>query len=157
MKAKKSGLAVLVVILGIVGLSDSAVGSEVPLPDDINIVAPATDLPPEIRAFSGKWTGKWDGFQDAILIVEQISFNDTLMVYAWSKVPIRQKSTNGYKRFKAKVYVVPKPLIEFEINRVDQPLITFEIQKDLNTIKGFWVWIVGNGRQVMRIVMKRAD
>ncbi len=157
MRAKKSGLVVLAAILGIAGLSGSAVGGEIPLPDDINIVAPPIDLPQEIRAFSGKWAGKWDGFRDAILIVERINVNDTLILYAWSKVPIWWKSTSGYRRFNAKVYVVPKPFIEFEIKSVVQPLVTFEMQKDLNTIKGFWVWIVGDGRQVMRIIMKRTD
>jgi hypothetical protein len=167
MKTKKSGLVVLVVvILGIAGLSGGAVGGKIPLPNDtkaplpndINIVTPPTDLPPEIRAFSGKWAGKWDHFRDAILIVERINLNDALIVYAWGKVPIWRRAGEGHRRFEAKVYFGPKqPFIEFEIKRVDQPVVTFEMQKDLNTIKGFWVWIVGDARPIMRIIMKRID
>lgn len=39
----------------------SAIEKAVPLPDDLNIVAPDASIPPEFARFSGKWYGEWDG------------------------------------------------------------------------------------------------
>ena len=44
----------------------------VPLPRDIGIVPPPSDLPPAVAAFSGRWEGVWEGELESILIVEEI-------------------------------------------------------------------------------------
>ena len=53
--------------------------SDVPLPQDVQIVPPDPNLPPEIKVFSGKWGGRWtwqdlrdDSWVDGVLIVEKI-------------------------------------------------------------------------------------
>jgi len=44
----------------------------VPLPADVRIVPPSTEVPKEFAAFSGKWQGVWDQTLDHILVVEEI-------------------------------------------------------------------------------------
>jgi hypothetical protein len=130
-------------------LKSSAEGpEEVPLPKDINIVAPPADLPREIAAFSGKWVGKWDGVYDSVLIVEEINDKEAKIILAKEhhSGPSRQEGASeaiegGYRRILAKVSNNPKPTIEFEIKRSDQPVVTFQMQKDLKTSKGFWFYI----------------
>ena len=133
----------------------------VPLPKDINIVAPPADLPKEIAAFSGKWTGKWDGVQKAVLIVEEINEKEAKIVLAQEHYSAARETVDaGYFRIMAKVSSSPTPSIEFKIIRSDHPVVTFEMQKDLNTIKGFWVYIsdqLEDHLPVMRITMKRAN
>jgi hypothetical protein len=61
--------------------------TSIPLPENVQIVSPDPNLPPEIKAFSGKWSGRW-GWQDrrnndgvdAILIVEKIINEQQAMV-----------------------------------------------------------------------------
>ena len=37
---------------------------DVPLPGEIEIVPPSSDLPPEVAAFFGRWEGNWEGDLD---------------------------------------------------------------------------------------------
>ena len=131
---------------------------EVPLPEDINIVAPPADLPREIAAFSGKWAGKWDGVQDCVLIVEEINDKEAKIILSQREYP--GPIEEGYRRIIAKVRSSSRPTIEFEIKRSDHPVVTFEMQKDLNSIKGFWVYISDEWEDhlpVIRMRMKRAN
>lgn len=56
-----------------------------PLPSDLVIVPPTSDVPPDTAKFSGKWAGgKWDGKLENILVVETIvPSGDAMVVYAW--------------------------------------------------------------------------
>ncbi len=58
--------------------------AQVPLPADLSIEAPGTDVPAADAAFSGAWgNGAWDGFRPNALIVEQIAADGTArLVYA---------------------------------------------------------------------------
>ncbi|MDM0111348.1 hypothetical protein QTI66_04260 [Variovorax sp. J22R133] len=61
-------------------------GPEPTLPGDINMVAPAADLPAPVAGYAGKWTGTWIGAGDRlnhVLIVENIAANAFSAVYAW--------------------------------------------------------------------------
>jgi hypothetical protein len=73
-----------------------------PLPDDIRIESPATDLPPEIKEFSGAWEGEWrEAIPRAsasvyskqkvrlkvILVVEKVWDQGAIVVFAWGDCP----------------------------------------------------------------------
>lgn len=107
---------------------------DVPLPPDINIVAPAPDLAKEIAAFSGKRKGIWDGAGlESILIIEGISNKEAKFIYAWGEGPNTKK---GYSRGIAKVIPDSKPKIEFGSKSTNTEVkFVFEMQKD-GTIKG---------------------
>ena len=58
----------------------------VPLPKNIEItlMPPASDVPPSIAAFAGKWNGVWGNTVPSNLYVEKISADGTAqVVYAW--------------------------------------------------------------------------
>ena len=40
-----------------------------------------------MAAFSGKWFGTWDGTQDHILVVEEITPGGANVIYAWGTAP----------------------------------------------------------------------
>jgi hypothetical protein len=76
---KRLFFVVLMVVAGVVLYSYAIAMESVPLPNDILIVPPDPSLPPQIKAFSGKWSGRWwSPYQpnsygvDAVLIVEKI-------------------------------------------------------------------------------------
>ena len=165
---KRSGLPLFAMALALVVILPNCATSpkpstetseRVPLPKDIHIVAPAPDLPREIAAFSGKWTGKWEGVQDSILIVEEINEVEARIILSQEEYAVGREPVDvGYQRYTAKVHSGPRPSIEFEIHRFDHPVVTFQMQKDLNSIKGFWVYISDQYEDhlpVYRISMKR--
>jgi hypothetical protein len=78
---KKGFLLAILVLLAGLAFCPRAIALDVPLPKDVLIVLPDPSLPPEIKAFSGKWGGRWwsiydpwlrKGELDAVLIVEKI-------------------------------------------------------------------------------------
>ena len=60
-------LLVLVVMCGSVSAAEIA-----PLPPDIDIVKPNSDVSVEHAKFSGKWSGSWDNGCPVIIVVENI-------------------------------------------------------------------------------------
>ncbi len=90
---KRFFLVVLIVLTGLALYSCATMNSVVPLPN-ILIVSPDPNLPPEIKAFSGKWGGSWwyqpnpsSGRLDAVLIIEGIMDEQATVVYGWGNNP----------------------------------------------------------------------
>lgn len=54
-----------------------------PLPANVAIVPPATDVPPGEQAFSGRWRGYWDGYIEHTLVVERVTTDGADIVYAF--------------------------------------------------------------------------
>ncbi len=130
----------------------------VPLPKDINIISPSSDLPKEIRAFSGKWQGTWvmgTMARKSILIVEEIGGQEAKIIYAYEA---DFSTTRGggaeFQRYKARVISDPIPKIEY-ITSLGS-LMTFEMQQDLKSLKGYFETTKG---QIIKIttIMERAD
>lgn len=70
----------LLTILALAFISGCAT---VQLPADMKVMSPAPHLPKEIAAFSGKWTGNWDGQLDHVLVVEELDAQEARVIYAW--------------------------------------------------------------------------
>jgi hypothetical protein len=140
--------------------------AKIPLPTDIHIVTPPADLPREIAAFSGKWTGKWDGVLASVLIVEEINDTEAKIILCQGNysgpegIGVGEAIEPGCRRILAKVSIDPQPNIEFELKRSDHPVVTFQMHRDLTTIKGFWVYVSDLQEDhfpIIRITMKRTD
>ena len=84
----------------------------VPLPREIEIVTPPSDLPPAVAAFSGRWEGVWEGELESILIVEEIDSQKAKVIYAWGDAP-RWLTDKGYGRYVAKVIPGSRGKIEW--------------------------------------------
>jgi hypothetical protein len=56
-----------------------------PLPLEIRIIPPSSDLSEDRAGFSGIWYGFWDGKQATTLIIEQIAKHTAVVVYSWGE------------------------------------------------------------------------
>jgi hypothetical protein len=75
----------------------STLASAVPpirLPADLTVIAPADSAPAFVKAFSGKWYGKWDEDSDHVLVVEDIATADKVSVLS-----VPSGTVTGYARF----------------------------------------------------------
>lgn len=77
--------------------------SDVPLPDDIQIVEADPAVPEVFRRFLGTWTGQWSGKLDTVLVVEEVEASgQATVVYAWSDYA-PWKVTRDWARWKATI------------------------------------------------------
>ncbi|MCL4456714.1 MAG: hypothetical protein M1147_05655 [Nitrospirae bacterium] len=134
---KKTVLLLIAVLMAIsIMIATPSQGASVPLPEDIKIAAPASDVPPEIAAFSGKWEGDWDGVLDAVLIVTEINRTEATVIYAWGDAP-EWNTKKDYLKHKAIVTSGEKPKIKFFGG---SRAFTFEMRKDLKTLNAEVEW-----------------
>ncbi len=136
MKRKVFSTVMAVIFVMLLGYAAIAMAGEIPLPENINIVAPSSDLPKELAAFSGKWEGNWDGVLDAILIVEEIGLERAKVIYAWGDAP-EWNTKKAFRRYTAKVISGEKPKLEFGGGG---PKFTVEMRKGLITIEVVREW-----------------
>lgn len=149
-------MAVVVIALIFSLIPRFVLSEDIPLPTNIEIVTPAPDLPKEIKAFSGKWEGIWDGYGlKSILIVEEIDPKEAKIIYACGEGPGVQK---GYSQYIAKVTLSSKSKIEFgrKTNNYEVKF-TFEMQEDLKTIKGMRKYHSNGGNFWTSIKMKKIE
>ena len=138
MEKKRLVLLVFVMVLGLgfgLRVNGLAGASDIPLPSDINIIPPATDLPKELTAFSGKWTGTWGGRLDVILIVEQIDQTKAMVVYAWKS----KTGLPGFYRRTARVTIGKRPVLEFD-GITQATTLEFQMNEDLKSLSGKWAF-----------------
>ena len=69
-----------------------------PLPLDLNITAPAPNMPKEAAAFSGTWVGLWEGKLEHTLVVEKIEGASATTVYSWGTEPSWGINRPGFTR-----------------------------------------------------------
>ena len=74
----------------------------VPLPADLQIIPPGPDVPAERAAFSGVWSGRWEGTLDTALVVQQIAQPEVSTVYAWGVAPSWNIHRAGWVRARAR-------------------------------------------------------
>lgn len=103
-----------------------------PLPSTFNIVPPSSDIPAEIAAFSGVWEGRWNGWNDTILVVERIDNETAEVILSFSQ---NQDLIGAYSYVTATVR--PGPSIEWTIP--EGYTFIFQIDKGLNKINGFQI------------------
>lgn len=65
-----------------------ASASDVPLPDKIEYVEPAADVPDNFRKFVGRWEGRWGTELDHVFIVTSVSASGAAeAIYAYGDAP----------------------------------------------------------------------
>jgi hypothetical protein len=72
--------------------------SEASLPSEVRLVPPEASVAPQLAAFSGKWSGVWDGILAHVLVMEEITPPDAVVVYAWGKAPQWHIDQAGWDR-----------------------------------------------------------
>lgn len=126
---KKSAWSLfLFLLVGCLAFSFIGCASTAPLPVTLNIVPPASDVPPEIAAFSGIWNGQfWNGLETK-LVVEKIDNNKAELIISFGLYPGHEPS---YVYQTAKVSA--GPVIKFTAPNGDT--FEFKIDKSLKEIK----------------------
>jgi hypothetical protein len=157
MKDKKTWLLAILFMVGLTACAtmQSDVKKEPPLPNDVKIIPPASELRKDIAAFSGKWVGAMMGKLisgeaytfDMILVVEEIHDTWAQVIYSQGDVP---RVGAHYFRQKSKVISDLKPKIVVEVKHF--PDISFEM-KDSNTLEGKRKW----GEQVDTFTLRRTN
>lgn len=96
-----------------------------PLPDEIDITQPPSDVPKEHAEFVGKWQGRWGGTLDSYLVVKSVSDNNADVIYSWGSseyVPqAGWEPVNAY--FRDRTLIVPlnnNPTIEAKYTMTEQ-------------------------------------
>jgi hypothetical protein len=87
---------------GTFNLGPTASTGTIPDLSDVHIVPPPPEMPATLSALSGTWEGAWDGFQGGRLVVERITPDSAVVVYAWAEVPER-KWKGGWERHRARI------------------------------------------------------
>ncbi len=103
--------------------------STAPLPETLNIVPPAGDVPPEIAAFSGVWEGMWISAFDTVLVVEKIDIDNAEVILSIGK-GVNCPACESYWYQTGKVR--PGPAIEWVTPDGDR--FIFKMNKDLKSI-----------------------
>ncbi len=107
---------------------------DVPLPDDIKIIACGKDVPKKIAAFSGVWEGEWgiDGVE-SVLVVEEINSKEAKVIYCQGEMKGYYNVPAGYERYKA---IVKPENLQIEFGRHEKYWFIFSMEENLNKIKG---------------------
>jgi len=151
MKSKRFSLGLgIILILTNLTITLGFSQKNVPLPQEIEILPPSSDLPPGVAAFSGRWEGVWEGELESILIVEEIDSQRAKVIYAWGDAP-RWRTDKGYYRYVAKV--IPGSRTKIEWGGGERPKYTFEMGKDFKSIRGVREF----RNSYAKITMKRAE
>jgi hypothetical protein len=56
----------------------------------------------QLAAFSGKWSGVWDGILHHVLVVKEIDPPHAVVIYAWGTAPQWQIDRPGWSRVQGK-------------------------------------------------------
>jgi hypothetical protein len=121
--------------------------AQVPLPSDITVIPPGSDVRRELGAFSGRWIASWSGVLDSVFIVESINNERAEIIYAWGDAP---RTTKGYVKKVAKVLPGDGAELEFSGGNTS---FTAVMSDDLSTIRMTRVAPVGT----LTATFKRAD
>jgi hypothetical protein len=77
--------------------------SVAPLPSEVRIVPPDAAVPQQLTAFSGKWSGVWDGILHHMLVVEEIIPPQAVVIYAWGTAPQWQIAQPSWSRVRSEI------------------------------------------------------
>jgi imidazolonepropionase-like amidohydrolase len=113
---------------------------DVPLPGSIEIIMPEPGVRPEVAAFSGAWTGKWDGVLEHRLVVEDIDPPTARVIYAWGSGVSRP----GWTRVRGEL---SQGTLTLELPR--PATVTYRQQAD-DSLDATYQWQGGSARTQMR-------
>ena len=111
---------------------------EAPLAEAIDIIDPAENLIPNIKALSGHWYGRWDYAAASQLTVERIDNDKAVIIYTYLDRGALRKEVN----------ILPSGKIEFGIGSAT---LTFEMDKREDVLIGQHK----DGPSTSRIIMER--
>lgn len=132
---------VLAIVLLASGCATSP-SSGIKLPDDVKVEPPKSSVPAKRAAFSGRWEGIWDGNLPHLLVVEEVTSDEAMVVYAWGSTG---QLREGYSRVKAK-FKDDDTLIA----TLQRPATATYVMQPDGTLNAVYEWSGGVARAKMR-------
>ncbi len=136
----RTSLGILSLILIVVGAEARvAYAQTTPLPSNPKIVAPEGSVPLEVAAFSGKWTGMWEGKLNSTLVVRKIHAANgkggykAEGIYSWGAYPSWGITRADYKEWEGEI---KDGRLEFQMGQAD---LRYTFSKEPNALDGFYV------------------
>jgi hypothetical protein len=127
-------------LLVIACLAVGCAATSVALPPDAKVNAPASSVPAQQAAFSGKWQSVWDQTLPHILVVERVTPGGVEVVYAWGHSmqwgmsPGWQLAKGQFQDERTLVVTLPRPA-----------KVTYIMQPD-GTLDAAYEWAGGRGK-----------
>ena len=124
---------ILISVSRIAGAGEKILANEkLPLPDDLMITSPGTDVSKEIAAFSGVWGGKENNYGAKVfLVVEEINSKEAKAIYCRGEVAAAHMPATC-DRYKA-IVKPEEQKIEFGPN--EKYRYAFSMENNLNQAK----------------------
>jgi hypothetical protein len=125
----------------------SCAASTIPLPKDLEIISPKSDVPAEVKAFSGTWHGIWDGVLEHVLVVEKVEPPNVMVVYGYGVAPSWYIKEAGAYRVQGQI---EPGILKLILRR--PATVTYRMKSD-GTLDATYEWSGG----VARANMKRVE
>jgi hypothetical protein len=125
--------------------------SVAPLPSDVRIIPPEATVLQQLAAFSGKWSGVWDGILHHILVVEEITPPHAVVIYAWGTAPQWQIAQPGWSRVQGEFV---DGALKFSLRR--PATVMYRLQPD-GTLDATYEWAGGISRANLTRVKEEHD
>jgi hypothetical protein len=105
-----SGFLFLLLSISIGRAESTSLTSQPPMAPDVQVEAPDPGLPTEVKAFSGKWRGRWfdpgggliQGLNAIIVVEKIIDPENAIIINAWGDSPERNVKKGVFK-YKARI------------------------------------------------------
>ena len=107
---------------------------ETPLPADVKLTAPGTNVPPDLARFAGTWSGTWDGDICTALVVEEVFANGVArVVYSRGTAEALKLYQPRYWRATARI---TDGVLRFKLTTLARPDFEYRLQSDTSTLAG---------------------
>jgi hypothetical protein len=126
--------------------------SVAPLPSDVRIIPPEAAVLKQLAAFSGKWSGVWDGILQHVLVVEEITPPHTVVIYAWGTAPQWQIAQPGWSRVQGEFV---DGALKLSLRR-PPTTVMYRLQPD-GTLDATYEWAGGIARANLTRVKEEPD
>ena len=107
---------------------------ETPLPADVKLTSPGTNVPDDRARFAGAWTGVWDGDVCSALVVEEVFANGVArVVYSRGTSEALNIRQPGYWRATGRI---ADGVLRFKLPTVVRPDFEYRYRSDGDTLSG---------------------
>jgi len=114
------------------GAKDCA--GETPLPADVKVTPPGTNVPPDLAHFAGAWIGSWDGDVCTTLVVEELFANGVArVVYSRGTAEALKIYQPRYWRVTGRIR---DDVLRFKLPVINRPDFEYRYRSDTGTLAG---------------------
>jgi len=107
---------------------------ETPLPADVKLTSPGTNVPADLARFAGAWTGLWDGDVCSTLVIEEVFGNGVARV-VYSRGTSEALNIRQPRSWRATGRIADG-VLRFKLPTVVRPEFEYRYRSDGDTLSG---------------------